>query len=105
MSLAIVTSWRIHPRRYADFMAALPQAVAIHRRHGATVRVFQATAAGENSGIVNYVIETEDRHAWATFVDDSNTDEEWQTLIAQATASDSPAVIVGQTMNIEITPE
>ncbi len=105
MSLAVVTAWRINPGRTADFMEALATSAGIVRRHGGSVRVFQATAAGENTGTVNFVIESEDRHAWADVYDGLMGDPEWQALFSDMNAADAPGVILSQSLANEITPD
>ena len=84
MAVATVTRFQVNPGRNADFMALVAEAKKIHARLGATVRVWNATLAGADSGTVSYVIEHKDIAAYASFSDKLAADAEWQKFLPKA---------------------
>lgn len=99
--MAIAAQWRINPGRNDEFM----KSTSLARKHGASVRVYQQTAAGPNTGVVTFVMEVEDRHVWANVYDSLFADPEWVAMMAGTTGANAPATLLSQSLANEITPD
>ena len=104
MAVATITQFRINPGRNADFNAQVAEAKGHHERLGGRVRVWQATAAGPNTGVVSYVIEHKDLAAFAAFSDKVATDAQWLAFAAKVFTANPSGTLVSGVLATEITP-
>ena len=104
MAVAQVFQFRISPGRNQDFNANVAEGKKIQERLGGRVRVWQATAAGPNTGLVSYVIEHDDLAAFATFATKLQADSEWQTFAAKVFTADPSGTLISAALANEITP-
>ena len=102
MAVATVTQWRVIPGRQQETLANIARARIIHERLGGRVRVWQATMAGPNAGVISYIIEHDDLVAYANFTQRAQTDAEWQQFWADVQSNPS-ATLVGNSLVVEIT--
>lgn len=69
MSIASVYQYQVAPGRLQDAMKAFAEAKKLHESLGARVRVWRASFAGPNAGLISYVSEFEDYRAFQSFID------------------------------------
>jgi hypothetical protein len=84
MAVAQVVQFRVTPGKAVEFNAQVAEAKKIQERLGGHVRVWQATAAGPNTGLVSYVIEHKDLADFAAFSDKLTADATWQAFVVKA---------------------
>lgn len=104
MAVAQVTQFRISPGKNQEFTAQVAEAKGHHERLGARVRVWQATAAGPNSGIVSYVVEHQDLAAFAAFSDKLGKDAQWLAFVAKVFTANPSGTLTSSALANEITP-
>ena len=104
MAVAQIVQFRINPGKNQEFNAQVAEAKGHHERLGGRVRVWQATAAGPNSGIVSYVIEHKDLAAFATFSDKLAADAQWLAFVAKIFTANPSGTLVSSGLANEITP-
>ena len=104
MAVAQVFQFRINPGRNQEFNAQVAEGKKHQERLGGRVRVWQATAAGPNTGLVSYVIEHKDLAAFASFVDKLNADAEWLAFAAKIFTANPSGTLMSAVLANEITP-
>ena len=105
VAVAQVAQFRIIQGKNQEFNANVAEAKKIHERHGGRVRVWQATAAGPNTGLVSYVIEHDDLAAYASFAAKLAADSEWLAFAGKTLQSANPTgALISATLATEITP-
>ena len=104
MAVAQVAQFRITQGKAVEFNAQVAEAKKIQERLGARVRVWQATAAGPNTGLVSYVIEHKDLAEFAAFSDKLNADTTWQAFVAKAFVANPTGTLLSAALANEITP-
>ena len=104
MAVAQVFQFRINPGRNQEFNAQVAEAKGHAERLGARVRVWQATMAGPNTGLVSYVIEHKDMAAFATFADKLAADSGWQAFVAKIFTANPTATAISAALANEVTP-
>ena len=104
MAVAQVFQFRIRPGRNQEFNAQVAEAKKIQERLGGRVRVWQATAAGPNTGLVSYVVEHQNLAAFAGFSDKLQADSEWQAFVAKVFTADPSGNIISAVLANEMTP-
>ncbi len=90
MAVVQAIQFRIHQGKNQEFMANVAEARKIQEGLGGRVRVWQATAAGTNTGLVTYTIEHDDLAAYAAFSDKLQADSAWQAFAAKTLLSANP---------------
>jgi hypothetical protein len=104
MAVATVVTWKVEPRRAADFVAKVVQAKKIHERLGAaSVNVYQNQIGGEPNTAI-YVVGHEDMAAFARFSDAMAADSEWQEFWLNAIAEPQPVATMVSTALISEIP-
>jgi hypothetical protein len=103
MAVAQVIQFRITPGKGVEFNAQAAEAKKIQERLGGHVRVWQATAAGPNSGIVSYVIEHKDLAAFAAFSDKLSADAEWLAFVPKAFSANPAGTLLSVALASEMT--
>lgn len=105
VAVAQVAQFRIVQGKNQEFNANVATAKKIHERHGARVRVWQGVFAGENTGLVSYVIEHNDLAAYASFAQKLAADSEWLEFAAKTLQSGNPTgTFLSAVLANEITP-
>jgi hypothetical protein len=104
VAVAQVIQFRINPGRNQEFNAQVAEAKKLQERLGGRVRVWQATAAGPNTGLVSYVIEHPDLAAFAAFSDKLNADSQWQAFVAKVFTANPSGTLISAALVNEITP-
>lgn len=69
MSIASVYQYQVAAGRMQEVMKAAAEAKKLHESLGARVRVWRASFAGPNAGLVSYVSEFDDYRAFQDFID------------------------------------
>ena len=104
MAVAQVAQFRITQGKAVEFNAQVAEAKKIQERLGGRVRVWQATAAGPNTGLVSYVIEHKDMAAFAAFSDKVATDAQWLAFTAKIFTANPSGTLISGALATEITP-
>ena len=78
MAVQCVSTFRIAPGKFSEFMEEVRRARVLHESLGGQVRFFQAQFAGTLSGTFCYFIELEDLNAFASLIAGQRESEEWQ---------------------------
>ena len=104
MAVAQVTQFQISPGRNQEFNAQVAEAKGHHERLGGRVRVWQATVAGPNTGLVSYVVEHKDMAAFAAFSDKMGTDAQWLAFVAKIFTANPTGTLVSSALATETTP-
>ena len=104
MAVAQIAQFRINPGKNQEFNAQVAEAKGHHERLGGRVRVWQATAAGPNTGVVSYVIEHKDMAAFAAFSDKVATDAQWLAFAAKTFTANPSGTLISGALATEITP-
>ncbi len=103
MAVAVVTQWQVVQGRRAQFITEAGEAKSIHERLGGRVRMYGATLAGTNTGIITYVIEFDDLAAYAAFSQKLQADKAWLTFVARTIGGADPSArAVSQSLLSEI---
>ncbi len=103
MAVAVVTQWQVVQGRRAQFITEAGEAKPIHERLGGRVRMYGATLAGANTGMLTYVLEFDDLPAYAAFSQKLLADTAWLTLVARSIGSADPSArAVSQSLLSEI---
>ena len=89
MAIAAVATFEVLPGRIQEFQGTIQEARKHHERLGGSVRIWQATIAGEASNRTLYVIEHADMSAYAAFTDKVNADAEWLKFIQKVQSNPS----------------
>jgi hypothetical protein len=84
MAVVQVFQFRVTQGKAVEFNAQVTEAKKIQERLGGSVRVWQATAAGPNTGLVSYVVEHKGLAEFAAFSDKLAADATWQAFVAKA---------------------
>jgi hypothetical protein len=105
MAVAQVFQFRIIQGKAQEFNANVAEAKKIQERLGGRVRVWQATLAGQNTGLVSYVVEHNDMAAFASFSEKIGADAEWQAFAARTLLGTNPTgTLLSAVLANEITP-
>ncbi len=105
MAVAQVFQFRIVQGKNQEFNANVAEAKKIQERLGGRVRVWQATMAGQNTGLVSYVIEHDDMAAFASFSQKIGTDADWLAFAAKTLGGTNPTgALLSAVLANEITP-
>jgi len=104
MAVAQVIQFRISPGKNQEFNAQVAEAKKLQERLGGRVRVWQATAAGPNTGLVSYVIEHDNLAAFAAFSDKLSADAEWLAFSAKVFVANPSGTLISAGLANEITP-
>ena len=90
MAVVQAFQFRIIQGKNQEFMANVAEARKIQEGLGGRVRVWQATAAGPNTGLVTYTIEHDDLAAFAAFSDKLQADSDWLAFAARTLGGTNP---------------
>ena len=90
MAVVQAIQFRIVQGKTQEFMANVAEARKMQEAMGGRVRVWQATIAGPNSGIVTYTIEHDDLAAFAAFAEKLQADSAWQAFASKTILSYNP---------------
>jgi len=103
MAVAVVTQFHVTQGRRAQFIKEAGEAKPMHERLGGRVRMYAATAAGANTGMLTYVVEFDDMADYAAWVQKAQTDQPWQALLARTLGSADPsAKAASQSLLVEV---
>lgn len=104
VAVAQVFQFRISPGKNQEFNAQVDEAKKLQEKLGGHVRVWQATLAGPNSGLVSYVIEHENLAAFAAFSDKLSADAAWLAFVAKAFVANPAGTLISAVLANEMTP-
>lgn len=103
LAVAQVFQFRVTPGKNQEFNAQVGEAKKLQEKLGGHVRVWQATMAGPNSGLVSYVIEHENLAAFAAFSDKLASDAAWLAFVAKAFVANPAGTLLSAVLANEIT--
>ena len=102
-----VSTLRIKPGRFQEFLAHQEAIRPINERYGLTKRrILRASIAGDETGTVLIVSEFDDLAAWARWTEERAKDPEYQAW-RRATPHanpDSPATLLSTVLYTDVTP-
>ena len=86
MAVRQTNIFEVAPENMEAFVALIPEARALIEKHGGSVRVWQATVAGPNTGNILGQTELDSMTAYGAFTDALNADPDFQALAQKAAA-------------------
>jgi hypothetical protein len=103
MAAISVSTWRPNPGHRQDLLDAMGVAKKIHERLGGQVSVWGSAAGGSDPMAIAYTITHEDLAAYGKFAVTLAEDDEWESFMSAAMASDDPiAELVETTLGVSV---
>ena len=103
MAVLNTTVTRAKPGRGNDAVAMAVEAAKLIERHGVpSSRLLGAISAGEASFTHVFTTEFENNEAYGAYMDETDGDAEFQSLLDRVLADDSPVTIEQQSLAVEI---
>ncbi len=86
MAVRQTNVFAVAPENMEAFIALVPEARALIEKHGGSLRVWQATVAGPNSGNLLGQTELDSMTAYGAFTDALNADPDFMALTQKGAA-------------------
>jgi len=102
MAIVVATQVRVNPGKRKEALERLSDVKKMFQRGGASVRVFEATVAGANTGVLTVVAESSDLAQYASVLQKLQGDSDWQKFQEQAQSADAPSTVVGRSILTEL---